>query len=89
MFDSVFIGMSGLQSFSRGLKVISNNVANMNTAGFKATNLSFSDMVYQQGGFPLARPQALEPGLAAAWPRWERTLTSPLGSPARPEIRLT
>jgi flagellar hook protein FlgE len=50
MFDSVFIGMSGLQSFSRGLKVISNNVANMNTAGFKATNLSFSDMVYQQGG---------------------------------------
>ncbi|HSW06367.1 flagellar hook protein FlgE [Aquabacterium sp.] len=49
MFDSIFIGMSGLQSFSKGLKVISNNVANMNTAGFKSTTLNFGDMYYQQG----------------------------------------
>lgn len=49
MFDSIFIGMSGLQSYSKGLKVISNNVANMNTPGFKSTTLSFGDMYYQQG----------------------------------------
>jgi flagellar hook protein FlgE len=49
VFDSIFIGMSGLQSFSKGLKVISNNVANMNTAGFKSTSLAFGDMYYQQG----------------------------------------
>jgi flagellar hook protein FlgE len=49
MFDSIFIGMSGLQGFSKGLKVISNNVANLNTPGFKSSGLSFSDAFYQQG----------------------------------------
>lgn len=50
MFDSIFIGMSGLQGFSKGLKVISNNVTNMNTPGFKASDLRFTDSFYQQGG---------------------------------------
>lgn len=50
MFDSIYIGMSGLQGFSKGLKVISNNVTNLNTPGFKASDLRFSDAFYQQGG---------------------------------------
>jgi len=50
MFDSIFIGMSGLQGFSKGLKVISNNVTNLNTPGFKSSDLRFSDAFYQQGG---------------------------------------
>jgi flagellar hook protein FlgE len=49
MFDSISIGMSGLQSFSKGLKVIGNNVANLNTPGFKASNLQFADLFYQGG----------------------------------------
>ncbi len=48
MFDSIFIGMSGLQGFSKGLKVISNNVANLNTPGFKSADLRFTDAFYQQ-----------------------------------------
>ena len=47
MLDSVFIGMSGLQTYSAGLKVIGNNVANLNTAGFKSTSLAFTDLFYQ------------------------------------------
>ena len=35
MFDSIYIGLSGLQGFSKGLKVISNNVTNLDSA---ATN---------------------------------------------------
>jgi flagellar hook protein FlgE len=50
MFDSLFIGMSGLQTFSNGLKVIGNNVANLNTPGFKTSNTSFSDLYYADGG---------------------------------------
>lgn len=46
MLDSIFIGMSGLQGYSRGLKVIANNTANMNTPGFKSSSLQFSDMFY-------------------------------------------
>jgi flagellar hook protein FlgE len=47
MLDSIYIGMSGLTSFSKGLSNISNNVANLNTTGFKGADLQFSDLFYQ------------------------------------------
>lgn len=58
MLDSILIGTSGLQAFSEGLKVIGNNVANLNTAGFKASTSVFSNLYFadsqsgsgQQGG---------------------------------------
>ena len=49
MFGTISIGMSGLQAFSNGLKVIGNNVANLNTPGFKASSLLFTDLSYQGG----------------------------------------
>ena len=49
MLDSILIGMSGMEGFSKGLKVISNNVANLNTPGFKSSTLLFTDAYYQQG----------------------------------------
>ena len=50
MFDSIFIGASGMQSFSTGLKVISNNVANLNTPGFKSSEVQFANLFYQTSG---------------------------------------
>lgn len=50
MFDSIYIGTSGLQTFSESLKVISNNVANMNTPGFKASDSLFSSLYYSKNG---------------------------------------
>jgi flagellar hook protein FlgE len=47
MFESIFVGLSGLSTFSRNLSVIGNNVSNMNTPGFKSTQLSFSELVYR------------------------------------------
>jgi flagellar hook protein FlgE len=47
MFDTIYVGMTGLQGYSRGLNVISNNVANLNTPGFKSSQLQFSDLFYQ------------------------------------------
>jgi flagellar hook protein FlgE len=44
MLDTINIGITGLQGFSRGLKVIANNTANMNTAGFKSSTLQFSSL---------------------------------------------
>jgi flagellar hook protein FlgE len=43
MLGAIFIGLSGLSAYSRGLKTISNNVANLNTPGFKASTVRFSD----------------------------------------------
>jgi len=50
MLGSIYRSLSGMQAFSAGLDVVSNNVANMNTAGFKASDSTFRDLVQQQGG---------------------------------------
>lgn len=47
MLDSIYVGMSGLVNFSKGLTNISNNVANMNTPGFKGSALEFLDLFYR------------------------------------------
>lgn len=44
MFGSIFVGLSGMNAFSSGLKQISNNITNINTTGFKASSLRFSDL---------------------------------------------
>jgi len=44
MFGSIYIGLSGLSAYSDGLKTVSNNVANLNSSGFKASEVSFSDI---------------------------------------------
>ena len=49
MLDSIDIGTSGLLGFSKELQTISNNVANLNTPGFKGSNSEFSDL-FSQGG---------------------------------------
>jgi len=47
MFSSVYTGLTGLIAFSRGLDVISNNVGNLNTTGFKRTDIQFQDLLYR------------------------------------------
>lgn len=47
MYTSIYTGMSGLIAFSKGLDVISNNVTNLNTPGFKGSDLIFRDIFYR------------------------------------------
>ncbi|OLL30872.1 hypothetical protein BTH42_14960 [Burkholderia sp. SRS-W-2-2016] len=46
MLESIYIGMSGLTAYAKGLQTISNNVANLNTAGFKTSTPHFADLYY-------------------------------------------
>ena len=46
MLDSIYVGMTGLLGYSKGLRVIANNTANLNTPGFKGSSLQFSDLFY-------------------------------------------
>lgn len=48
MLDTIFIGMSGLTGYSKGLRVIGNNLTNVNTPGFKGSQLQFADLFYQE-----------------------------------------
>jgi len=47
MLGTIYIGMAGMDAYSKGLDVISNNVANLNTMGFKAGVASFAEVVYR------------------------------------------
>jgi len=45
MFGSIYIGLSGLAAYSRGLQQISNNVANLNSQGFKGSTTTFENVL--------------------------------------------
>lgn len=47
---SFAIPLSGLLASQEDLGVISNNLANMNTTGFKGSDANFSNLIYQQMG---------------------------------------
>ncbi|MFQ5579256.1 MAG: flagellar hook protein FlgE [Nitrospiria bacterium] len=50
ILTSLFSGVSGLNAFGTGLSVVSNNIANLNTVGFKDSSVSFSDIIGQNLG---------------------------------------
>lgn len=47
MMRSLFSGVSGLKVHQTKMDVIGNNIANVNTVGFKGSSVNFSDVFYQ------------------------------------------
>lgn len=45
MFDALYIGATGMQAQQMNVDTIANNLANVNTTGFKKGRLTFSDLV--------------------------------------------
>lgn len=48
ILGAVYTALSGMDAFSQGLQTISNNVANLNTPGYKGSTINFTD-VFNQG----------------------------------------
>ena len=44
MFSAIYVGLSGLKAYSDGIQRVSNNVANLNSLGFKASTVTFSNV---------------------------------------------
>lgn len=55
MIRSLFTGASGMHAQTVHMDVISNNLANINTAGFKKSRTEFQDLIYQTLREPGAR----------------------------------
>jgi flagellar hook protein FlgE len=53
-FDSLFIGVTGLTAYQNQIDVISNNIANVGTVGFKGQDVTFQDLLYQTQGYASA-----------------------------------
>lgn len=47
MMRSLYSGVAGLKVHQTKMDVIGNNIANVNTVGFKSSNVNFSDVLYQ------------------------------------------
>lgn len=47
MMRSLYSGVSGLRIHQTKLDVIGNNIANVNTVGFKSSSVTFTDILYQ------------------------------------------
>jgi flagellar basal-body rod protein FlgG len=47
MFSALWVAKTGLDAQQMRMEVISNNLANVNTTGFKSSRASFQDLVYQ------------------------------------------
>jgi flagellar hook protein FlgE len=48
MMRSLFAGVAGLQNHQVRMDVVGNNIANVNTTGFKKGRVNFQDLLYQQ-----------------------------------------
>lgn len=44
---SLFVGLTGLSAMGQNIDIIGNNIANVNTVGFRASRASFDDIFYQ------------------------------------------
>jgi flagellar hook protein FlgE len=56
VFDSLFTAVSGLSAQSQALGMVSNNIANVSTVGYKETEAQFKSLVTQQNGSTLYSP---------------------------------
>jgi flagellar hook protein FlgE len=50
MFDTINIGTTGLLTHAQGLRTVGNNLANVNTPGFKSGQLAFTDLFNKGAG---------------------------------------
>ncbi|MEO6912461.1 MAG: flagellar hook-basal body complex protein, partial [Candidatus Baltobacteraceae bacterium] len=46
-FDSLYTGITGLDAYQSQIDMISNNIANVGTTGFKGQRMTFADLFYQ------------------------------------------
>jgi flagellar hook protein FlgE len=63
MSSSFSASLAGLNANQQKLSVIGNNLANLNTVGFKASNVNFADLVSQSIGGPSANPMQIGLGV--------------------------
>jgi len=61
MNDALYIAATGMNVQQRSVDTIANNLANVNTPGFKKGRVNFEDMVYRALGAPAGQADASRP----------------------------
>lgn len=71
MMNSLYTAATGMAAMQVNVDTIANNLANVNTTGFKATRLRFEDLLYQQIGDRQAARRGAQNGMGVAPARTE------------------
>ena len=66
MVRSMYSGVAGMKSHQQRMDVIGNNIANVNTYGFKSSRVTFRDMFYPRAAVSARRGSATAPRLRAS-----------------------
>ncbi|MCW2923416.1 MAG: flagellar basal-body rod protein FlgG [Thermoleophilia bacterium] len=66
MMNSLYTAATGMSAMQMNVDTIANNLANVNTNAFKATRLTFEDLLYQQVGDRQAARQGAQTGMGVA-----------------------
>jgi flagellar hook protein FlgE len=80
MLRSLFTGLTGLRSSQLGMDVIGNNIANVNTVGYKSSRATFREMLLQtirsasSGGDNVGGVNAMQVGLGVSIGSIDRNL---------------
>ena len=75
MMNALYSAATGMSAQQVGMDVIANNLANVNTAGYKATRLTFEDLLYTQVGSRQASLEGAQVGMGVAPARTELMFT--------------
>lgn len=71
MMNSLYTAATGMSAMQLNVDTIANNLANVNTNGFKSSRVSFEDLLYQQVGDRQAARQGAQSGMGVAPGRTE------------------
>jgi flagellar basal-body rod protein FlgG len=65
MFDALSIGATGMQAQQLSVETIANNLANVNTVGFKKSRVGFADLMVRDAAATVPTSEALRAGALA------------------------
>lgn len=63
MFDALYISATGMQAQQTNVDAIANNLANVNTTGFKKSKVAFTDLMVREAARAANVPEELAAGL--------------------------
>ena len=81
MFTAFYTSLTALDAESSAISVVGNNIANLNTTGFKDSEVDFKDLIYQN----LSDPSS-QVGLGVNTPDSKKIFWSPSVKAARSGI---
>jgi flagellar basal-body rod protein FlgG len=76
MMNSLYTAATGMAAMQMNVDTIANNLANVNTNAFKASRLSFEDLLYQQVGDRQASRMGAQTGMGVAPGRTNLSFTA-------------